>query len=83
MEASIIPIGNSRGIRIPAHILKQCGIDKKVTIEVDGNKITLTPARSSRRGWAEACKRIHENGDDKLIIPDYFDNDLLEDWDDK
>ncbi|MDR1702817.1 MAG: AbrB/MazE/SpoVT family DNA-binding domain-containing protein [Sporomusaceae bacterium] len=80
MEVDVVRIGNSRGIRIPASILKQCGINKKVTISVDGNKIILLPSRSPRLGWAEACKqaaaRIHE--DDSVIYDDSIDLDKLE-----
>lgn len=80
MEADIVPIGNSKGIRIPAHVLKQCGIDKKVKIEVNGNQITLTPATAPRIGWEAAFKkaaaRIHE--DDPLIYEDSLDLDKLE-----
>lgn len=80
MEVDVVRIGNSRGIRIPASMLKQCGIDKKVTVSVDGNKITLTPSRLPRQGWAEACKkaasRIHE--DDPVIYDDTIDLDKLE-----
>lgn len=82
MEVDIIKIGNSKGIRIPSNILKKCGFGKKVVIEVNGNSITLTPARKSREGWAEACKRMHANGDDTLLIPSDLDNDMLEEWDD-
>ena len=28
-----------------------------------------------RQGWAEAAKRAHENGDDKLLIPDVFEDE--------
>lgn len=83
MEVDIVPIGNSKGIRIPARILKQCGMDKRVKIEVNGNKITLSPSRAPRQGWAEACRRMHDRGDDELIIPNHLDNDLLEDCNDK
>ncbi|QDR81943.1 AbrB/MazE/SpoVT family DNA-binding domain-containing protein [Sporomusa termitida] len=80
MEADIIRIGNSKGIRIPASLLKQCGIDKKVVIKVDGNIITLAPARAPRQGWEEAFKkaasRVHE--DDSVIYDDTIDLDLLE-----
>lgn len=80
MEVDVVRIGNSRGIRIPANILKQCGINKKVSISVDGNKITLTPSRLPRLGWAEACKqataKIHE--DDAIIYDDSIDLDKLE-----
>lgn len=81
MEVDIIRIGNSKGIRIPARILKQCGIAKKVVIKVDGNMITLTPAQISRHGWGEACKkaasRLHE--DDPVISDDTIDIDMLPD----
>jgi antitoxin MazE len=82
MEADIVPIGNSKGIRIPSHILKQCGIDKKVVIEVDGNKITLVPVRSLRQGWEESFKkaaaRIRE--DELVIYDDSIDLDKLEEY---
>jgi len=79
MEVDVVRIGNSKGIRIPASILKQCGIDKKVIIKVDGNTITLTPSGAPRKGWAEACKkaaaRLHE--DDPVICDDTIDIDML------
>ena len=79
MEATIVSIGNSKGIRIPAHILKQCGIDKKVILEVNGNQITLTPAASPRQGWEaafqKAAARISE--DDPVIYDDSLDLDRL------
>jgi antitoxin MazE len=80
MEVDVIRIGNSKGIRIPASVLKQCGIGKKVTIQVDGNTITLTPSRMPRQGWEAAFKkaalRIHE--DDPVIYDDSLDLDKLE-----
>ena len=79
MEANIIKIGNSKGVRIPASLLKQCGIDKKVIIKVDGNMITLAPVRSPRQGWEtlfkKAAARVHE--DDPVIYDDTIDLDML------
>ncbi len=79
MEVNVIKIGNSKGIRIPANILKQCGIDKKVIISVDDNKITLTPARLPRQGWAQACKRAQSKiiEDDPVIYDDAVDLEKL------
>ena len=34
MEMDIIKIGNSKGIRIPHAVLRQCGIDSKVELVV-------------------------------------------------
>ena len=81
MEVDIVSIGNSRGIRIPAHILKLCGIDKKVQMEVRDGQITLTPVKSVRQGWEEAFRlassRLAE--DDAAIYDDSLDLDTLED----
>ena len=85
MEVNVIKIGNSRGIRLPARLLKQCGIDKKVEIIVDGSIIKLAPVRKVREDWEEAFKkaalRIHE--DDPLIYDDSLDLHLLPEWKDK
>lgn len=81
MKADIIKIGNSKGIRIPAVLLKECGIVDKVEIEVRHNNIVLRPVRSPRTGWAAAFKRMNQNNDDFLLIDEDLDFDFLEDYD--
>lgn len=81
MKADIIKIGNSKGIRIPASFLKQCGMDKKVEIEVKYNNIILKPIKSPREGWASAFKKMAKQGEDQILIPDELDSELLEEWD--
>ena len=81
MEVDIIKIGNSQGIRLPVAILKQCGIDSKVELEIKGNCIIIKPIKTPRQGWAEAFKIMHKEGDDSLLIPEEIDNEILEDWD--
>ncbi|MEN6324633.1 MAG: AbrB/MazE/SpoVT family DNA-binding domain-containing protein [Syntrophomonas sp.] len=80
MRTDVIRIGNSKGVRLPATILKQCGIGSKVEIEVRHKEIILKPVKSPREGWAEAFQQMHEDGADGLIIPDEIDADLLEEW---
>ena len=82
MEADIIQIGNSKGIRLPASLLKQCGIAKKVKIEVNGNAITITPMKKPREGWEEAFKKAKALSqlDGEIYFDDWMDNELLEEW---
>jgi antitoxin MazE len=81
MQMDIIKIGNSKGIRLPLAVLKQCGIDSKVELEVKDNYIIIKPVKTPRQGWAEAFELMHKNGDDVLLIPEETDNETLEDWD--
>ncbi|MFM9890473.1 MAG: AbrB/MazE/SpoVT family DNA-binding domain-containing protein [Rickettsiales bacterium] len=62
METDLIKIGNSRGIRIPAALIKQCGLEGGLTLEVRGRSLVLKPApqkpkkakkRKPREGWAD------------------------------
>ena len=81
MQTDIVRIGNSKGIRLPATVLKQCGIGKKVELEVRNNYIILKPVRTPREGWAAAFQRMHKYGEDELLAPSELDHDLLEKWD--
>jgi len=81
METQIIPIGNSKGIRIPKAILKECGFNGTVSLEVKGGKLIIgKPRRKPREGWAEAAKRCHANEDDKLLWPEDMHDDYIKDW---
>jgi antitoxin MazE len=49
MEARIIQIGNSRGIRIPKTMLEQAGMTDKVELSTDGHSIMIVPANAAPR----------------------------------
>ncbi len=68
MEIDIIQIGNSKGIRIPASILKQCKIKNKAEVKVIDNKIIIQAIDKPRLNWSSAFKEMHQNRDDELII---------------
>ena len=71
MLLTIVQIGNSKGIRIPKSILKQCHITDKVNMEIEENKIILKPINNiPRQGWNEKFKKMRLNYDDKLLIND-------------
>ena len=80
MEATIIRIGNSKGIRIPKNILNQYNIKKKINLILEQDYIIIKPIEEPRKGWDKAFKDMHENGDDSLVIQDIFDNENFQEW---
>ena len=66
MKASIIKIGNSRGIRIPKPVFVQCGFEEEVELEVLNKELVIRSPRKPREGWEEAFKSMKENCDDTL-----------------
>ena len=49
MKVSVVPIGNSRGIRLPKAILEQLQISDQVELEVENKQIVLRPINKSPR----------------------------------
>jgi antitoxin MazE len=68
MRASVVRIGNSRGVRIPKALLEQCGIVDAVDITVDDRRLVLRPIDRARQGWAEAAATARS--DDGLLDPE-------------
>ncbi len=74
MQVTLTQVGNSKAIQLPKEILDQCKISNDVELEILGNSIILKPTHSSvRQGWDEAFQKMHNNGDDKLLIDDSLD----------
>ena len=53
MKVAIVPIGNSRGVRLPKTVLDQLGFGAEAELAVEDGRVTLTPLSTPRRGWAE------------------------------
>jgi antitoxin MazE len=79
METTIVQIGNSKGVILPSGILQSLKLSLKspVNIMVEDGKIIIE--QHPRAGWAEASMRMHENGSDKLLIPDVFEDETFDD----
>lgn len=45
---------------------------------METKQIIISPIEEPRRGWNEAFKSMNENGDDKLLIPDVFEDEEFE-----
>jgi len=54
MQTPVISIGNSKGLRIPKAILKQCGIQGMVDLRVTDEGLIISPVNKARAGWEEA-----------------------------
>jgi antitoxin MazE len=70
MKATVIRIGNSRGVRIPKALLEQCRLQDTVELEVDDGHLIIRPAEWVRSGWDEVFRKIAERGDDALLDRD-------------
>ena len=80
MEVSVIKIGNSKGIRFSKTIIERYNIRDTVDLILDKGQIIIKPLARPRKGWEKAFKDMHANGDDKLLIPDIFEDENLEEW---
>ena len=79
MKINVVPIGNSKGVRIPKAILEQCNIDDEVELEVKDGKIILEPSvNKPRQGWDDQFAAMAENQDDRLLIDDALEMDTDE-----
>jgi len=80
MRRRVVPIGNSRGIRIPKAILEQCRIEDEVDLQTEGDRIIISPVkRIVRQGWHQAFMKMRKKGEDRLLVGEPIDS-AFEDW---
>ena len=84
MRTALRKMGNSHGIIIPKPLLAEIGIGAgdPLDIKVKKGKIVIAPVkrekvkeRDPRIGWAEASRAIRDAGDDKLVWPEFANED--------
>jgi antitoxin MazE len=74
MKVNLVAVGNSKGIRIPSAILRQCNIENQVELEVEKNRIVLKSIKGRpREGWDRAFRLMHERKDDTLLFDEKVD----------
>lgn len=82
MKARIVPIGNSRGIRIPKTLLEQTGLSGDVEIDAKNDMLIIRPPKKPRAAWAAAFREMARRGDDALCplptAPSKWDQDEWE-----
>jgi antitoxin MazE len=80
MDISVISIGNSKGIRLTKTLIEKYNIKDTMELVLEKSYIILKPKTSPRKGWDKSFKKMHENGDDKLLISDIFEDENLDEW---
>ena len=75
MLTQLVSIGNSKGVRIPAALLRQYSIREEVELVPGKDEIVIRPVtRKTREGWDNAFAAMHECGEDALLIDDALDS---------
>ncbi len=77
MKATLTKIGNSKGVIIPAQVLKQCGFEDEVSLEVKEDSLVIMKVRKPREGWAQAFKAA---GPTQSLIDDVRNTFDEEEW---
>ena len=66
-KTRIVRIGNSRGLRLPKALIEQAELSEEVELYAEPGRLIVQAVREARVGWAEAAKRMHAAGDDRLL----------------
>jgi antitoxin MazE len=81
LRLELVRIGNSRGIRIPKPILRQCGFSNTVELRVENDCLVIAPGRLPRQGWEEAYRAAGSAANDELLLSTVPSNEFdREDW---
>lgn len=76
MRTVIRKMGNSQGVIIPKPLLAQLGLEDEIEMVVENDALVLRkPAKKSREGWAVASKELADVGDDRLVWPEFANED--------
>jgi antitoxin MazE len=74
MKVALIDIGTSKGIRIPASVLKTFNSLTAFDLKIEDNRIILDVLENPRDGWTKKFKSSKND----LLIDDALD---AEEWD--
>jgi len=66
LRLKLAKIGNSRGVRLPASLIRRYGLSHGVQAEATKEGILLKPARAhqGKLSWAEAGQAMAQAGED-------------------
>jgi len=71
VKAKLVRIGNSRGVRLPRALIRQCGLGEAVDLAVERGAVVIRPVKGvTREGWNDALADMARRGDDRLLDPE-------------
>lgn len=76
MRTVVRKVGNSRGVLIPAALLKTCGITEEVELKVENQKLIIEPVKQVREGWFET----YQESNDVDVWGDFDPQEENDDW---
>jgi antitoxin MazE len=80
MDVSFISRGNSKGIRLSKTLIEKYNLQDTIELILEKGYIILKPKTKARKGWEKSFKKMHENGEDKLLVSDVFKDEEFEEW---
>jgi antitoxin MazE len=77
MRTELVRIGNSRGVRIPKPLIKQCGLGDTVELRIENDCLVISPERRPRQDWGETFRAAGPAVQDERLLetaePNEFD----------
>jgi antitoxin MazE len=64
VEASVVRVGNSRGIRLPRALIDRYRIGEKVTLELREDGILLHGNDDGKLSWEDSAREMAASGED-------------------
>ncbi|MCA1787076.1 MAG: AbrB/MazE/SpoVT family DNA-binding domain-containing protein [Desulfobacteraceae bacterium] len=77
-EIKLIPIGNSKGVRIPKSLLQKYGLKEFLLLEETDTGLLIRSKETNKLSWEDTYKSMAEEKEDW----DDFDRTLLDGLDD-
>jgi antitoxin MazE len=79
MLASVIQIGNSRGIRLPKRFFQELNIKDKVELIINKDELIVKGVQKiPRQGWGESFVKMSADKGNEILLPENIDNETFE-----
>ena len=78
MEATLIKMGTSLGFKVPEIMIEDFDLRAGTKVEMNflrNNEFVLRKRQKARDGWDAAFSQYAMNGEDKPMLPDFFDSE--------